>query len=141
MRFKLFLAIGGEHFDAQGFERSVAQQGSRVRRIGHRGQTIDPTKVREWAVWESSRIDGSNDPGDDIVKLLDENADALARFKALPEGNAECWVGIVGYHLEAEGPRGFSFSRAVIERLAAAGASLEIDTVYDMAAVGHSPTD
>jgi len=118
MRFKLFLAIGGEHFDAQTFQRSVAQQGSRIRRMGHRGQAIDPTRFREWAVWESLRIDGSNDPGDDIVKLLDANPDALARFRGLPKGNAECWVGIVGYHLEGEEPRGFSFSRTVIEKLA-----------------------
>src|ERR1700757_2287966 len=136
MRFKLFLAIGGEHFDAQGFQRSVAQQGSRLRRMGHRGQAIDPTRFREWAVWESARIEGSNDPGDDIAKLLDGNVDALARFKSLPAGNAECWVGIVGYHLEGEAPRGFSFTRTVIERLAAAGASLEVDVVYDMEAAG-----
>jgi len=87
------------------------------------------------------RIDGSNDPGDEITKLLDGNADALARFKALPKGNAECWVGIVGYHLEGEAPRGFSFSRTLIEKLAAAGASLEIDVVYDMEAAGKPTTE
>ena len=129
MKFKLYFAIGGEHFDAESFHRLVQIPGATIKQDGYLGQKIDPTRFRKWNVWESARIDGSIHPGDDINALLENNAAAISRLQGRKD--CESWVGIVGYYLEGEEPRGFSFQSDTIQALAKIGASIEIDTVYD----------
>jgi hypothetical protein len=135
MNFKLYLAVGGEAFDASAFQERASVPGARVRRVGHRGQQIDPTRFREWNVWESPRLEGSNDPGDDVGRLIASNARALTILGKESRGEVKCWVGIVGYYCEGEAPRGFSFDAGTIRRLAEIGASIEIDVVYDTAEI------
>ena len=131
MRFKLYFAIGGEHFDAESFHLLVDIPGATVKQCGQLGQQIDPTRFRKWNVWESERIDGSIHPGDDIEALLERNAGAVSWLQNESREDCESWVGIVGYYLEGEEPRGFSFNENTIKGLARIGASIEIDTVYD----------
>lgn len=135
MRFKLYLAVGGADFDAESFHKAVGLAGSTVKQIGHRGQEIDPTRFQKWNVWESARLDGSNDPGADIDGLIEHNLTAVTRLQNGSFNDCEVWVGIVCYHLEGEEPRGFSFASKTIQALAKIGASIEVDAVYDPAEI------
>lgn len=131
MKFKLYLAVGGADFDAERFRQNANIGGSTVKQIGQRGQEIDPSRFRKWNVWESPRIAGSNDPGDDILKLITDNAAAVSLLQVGKSEDSVCWVGIVCYYLEDEAPRGFSFDSNTIKMLADIRASIEIDAVYD----------
>jgi hypothetical protein len=131
MRFQLYLAIGGEHFDAKKFHQAVNAPNSRIKRIGERGHQIDPAKFPIWDIWESERIDGSNEPGDDVAALLAANAKATSSWSKPQWSSASKWVGIVGQYLESDGPRGFSFDQQTVSALAAIGCSIKIDMVVD----------
>lgn len=92
-------------------------------------------RFREWNVWESPRLEGSNDPGDDVGTLIASCTRALSILSQESPGEIKCWVGIVGYYCEGEAPRGFSFDAGTIRTLAEIGASIEIDVVYDTAEI------
>jgi hypothetical protein len=131
MRFQLYLAIGGERFDANSFHQSVNAPNSAVKRTGTRGHQIDPARFPIWNVWESERMSGSNEPGDDVVSLLAANAKAISLFKDPRWSGAEKWVAIVGHYADDDGPRGFSFDEKTIKAVADIGASIKIDMVVD----------
>jgi hypothetical protein len=131
MKFELYLAIGGKQFDANAFYQSVDAPNSTVKRIGARGHQIDPDRFPVLDVWESARINGSNEPGDDVLALLTANSKAISLFKDPRWLAAERWVGIVGQYLDDDGPRGFSFDEETIKAVAAIGASIKIDMVVD----------
>jgi hypothetical protein len=131
MRFQLYLAIGGEQFDANLFQQSAGSPNSRVKRIGTRGHQIDPARFSVWDIWESERINGSNEPGDDVDALLAANSKAISLLKDPRWAAAARWVGIVGHYLDDDGPRGFSFDENTIKAVAAIGGSIKIDMVVD----------
>jgi hypothetical protein len=131
MRFQLYLAIGGEHFDAKSFHQSANALNSTVKRIGARGHQIDAVRFPVWDVWESERMNGSNEPGDDVIALLAANSRAIALLKNPQWSGASRWVAIVGQHLDDDGPRGFSFDERTVKAVAEIGASIKIDMVVD----------
>jgi len=131
MRFQLHLAIGGEHFDANAFYQCVNSPNSTVKRIGARGHQIDPDRFPVLDIWESERVSGSNEPGDDVIALLAANAKAISLLKDPRWSGAERWVAIVGQYVDEDGPRGFSFDEKTVEAVAAIGGSIKIDMVVD----------
>ena len=131
MEFQLYLAIGGEGFDADVFSREVSAARSVVKRVGSRGHQIDPAKFPIWNVWESERIDGSNEPGDDIPALLAANGRAISLFKDPRWLSVEKWVAIVGHYTESDGPRGVSFDARTVKLVAQIEASIKVDMVVD----------
>jgi len=131
MRFQLYLAIGGERFDAQTFHQSVNAPNSTVKRLGTRGHQIDPGRFPIWNIWESERVSGSNEPGDDVAALLAANAKAISLLQDPRWSGAERWVAIVGHYADDDGPRGFSFDEKTIKAVADIGASIKIDMVVD----------
>jgi hypothetical protein len=131
MKFQLYLAIGGENFDAKSFHQAVNTPNSRTKRIGERGHQIDPAKFPIWDIWESERINGSNEPGDDVTALLAANAKATSAWSDPQWSSASKWVAIVGHYLESDGPRGFSFDQETVSAVAAIGCSIKIDMVVD----------
>lgn len=131
MKFQLYLAVGGEHFDAKSFHQSANAPNSKVKRIGSRGHQIDPARFPVWDVWESERVSGSNEPGDDVIALLSANSKAISLLKDPRWSGAARWVAIVGQYLDDDGPRGFSFDEKTVKAVAAIGASIKIDMVVD----------
>jgi hypothetical protein len=131
MKFQLYLAIGGEHFDANLFHQSVGSSKATVRRIGSRGHQIDPIRFPVWDIWESERASGSNDPGDDVVALLAANSKAISLLKDPRWSVASRWVAIVGHYVDDDGPRGFSFDDKTVKAVAEIGGSIMIDMVVD----------
>ena len=135
MRFELYLAVGGEHFAADEFNRLVGLPNTAVKRIGQRGEQLDPIRFRAWTIWESERIAGSNEPGDDVVRLLAANRTAISLLSEPRWAKTSRWVAIVGYYRDEEGPRGFSFDEKAIKSVADIGASIKVDTVVDPAEI------
>src|SRR3569833_215917 len=131
MKFELYLAIGGEHFDANTFHQCVNSPHAKIKRIGARGHQIDPGSFPVLDIWESERVSGSNEPGDDVIALLAANAKALSLLKDPRWSGAERWVAIVGQYVAEDGPRGFSFDEKTVEAVAAIGGSIKIDMVVD----------
>ena len=131
MRFQLYLAIGGEGFDAKSFHRSVNAANSTVKRIGSRGHQIDPVRFPIWDIWESERVDGSNEPGDDVIALLTANSGAISLLKDPRWSGASRWIAIVGQYSDDDGPRGFSFDEKTVKAVAEIGGSIKIDMVVD----------
>jgi hypothetical protein len=133
--FQLYLAIGGEHFAADEFKQATGLANSVVKRIGERGQQIDPMRFRAWTIWESARIAGSNEPGEQIRSLLKENSSAVKLLNEERWVTASRWIAIVGYYADGDGPRGFAFDEDVINAISSIGASLKIDMVIDPAEI------
>lgn len=131
MRFQLYLGIGGERFDAKAFHQSVNAPNAAVKRLGTRGHQIDPARFPIWDVWESERINGSNEPGDDVATLLAANAKAISLLKDPRWSDASKWVAIVGQYVDDDGPRGFSFDERTVKAVADIGGSIMIDMVVD----------
>lgn len=131
MKFQLYLAIGGEHFDVQAFSTAVNAPNSVIKRIGERGHQIDPERFPVWDVWQSERIEGSNHPGDDVKALLRANMRATTIWRDSCWSAASKWVAVIGQYIEGESPRGFSFDANTVSSLAAVGCSIEIDMVLD----------
>jgi hypothetical protein len=133
--FQLYLAIGGENFAADEFSRLAGLTNSAVKRIGERGQQMDPQRFRAWTIWESERIPGSNEPGDQVIPLLEANSSAVKLLKDARWAAVSRWVAILGYYADGDGPRGFSFDENVINAISNIGASVKIDMVLDPAEI------
>jgi hypothetical protein len=131
MKFQLYLAIGGERFDANSFHQSTGSPMATVKRIGSRGHQIDPGRFAVWDIWESERVSGSNDPGDDVIALLAANFKAISLLKDPRWSGASRWVAIVGRYADDDGPRGFSFDEKTVKAVAEIGGSIMIDMVVD----------
>jgi hypothetical protein len=131
MKFQLYLAIGGEHFDANLFSQGAGSSKATVKRIGSRGHQIDPVRFPVWDVWESERVIGSNEPGNDVVALLAANSKAISLLQDPRWSRASRWVAIVGLYVDSDGPRGFSFDEKTVRAVADIGASVKIDMVVD----------
>lgn len=132
MRFEIYVAVGGEHFDATAFLSKANAPGARTKEIGHLGAKIRPDLIKRWVIWESERVVGSSNPGDDVKNLLRQHRGLLPLLANEDRTKIECWVEIVAYFDEGEVPRGFSFDAATIALLSEFGASLDIDAVYDL---------
>jgi hypothetical protein len=135
MKFQLYLAIGASNFDANLFHQSVGSPKATVKRIGSRGHQIDPVRFPVWDIWESERVSGSNEPGDDIAALLATNAKAISLLQDSRWSGASRWVAIVGHYLDDDGPRGFSFDEKTVKAVAEIGGSIMIDMVVDKAEI------
>ena len=134
-KFQLYLAIGGENFAADEFNRLAGLTNAVVKKIGERGQQVDPERFRAWTIWESARVAGSNEPGDQVIPLLEANSPAVSLLKEARWSTASRWVAIVGYYADGDGPRGFSFDETVVNAVSNIGASIKIDMVLDPAEI------
>jgi len=132
MRFELYISIGSEDFDGSRFQEKVNVPGAIVKRIGHLGQQFDPVRFRAVNVWNSPRHDGSHNPEDDIIRLIENYAHVFCVLEENRASDVMCWVKIVGYYNEGEDPRGFVFSAETIRIISDIEASLSIDMVIDM---------
>jgi len=131
MRFQLYLAIGGERFDANSFHQSAGSPKATVKRIGSRGHQIDPGRFPVWDIWESERVSGSNDPGEDVIAMLAANSKAISLLQDPRWSGVSRWVAIVGHYADDDGPRGFSFDEKTVKAVAEISGSIMIDMVVD----------
>jgi hypothetical protein len=109
----------------------VNSPNSTVKRLGSRGHLIDPARFRIVDVWESERVPGSNEPGDDVPALLAANTKAISLLNDPRWSRASRWVAIVAYYVDTDGPRGFSFDEETVQAVADIGGSIEINAVVD----------
>lgn len=142
MHFELYLAVGGEAFDAAGFVAQSKVAGGRIINIGQAGAKLHPTIIVPWTVWESRRIVVADETHRDLDVLLRSNfvgreikellSEHLHLTSLIRRTKAHCWVKILCRFQEGEEPRGFQIDEETIQLAAKFHASIDFDAVYEV---------
>jgi hypothetical protein len=128
MRFRIYMSVDGDDFDAEAFNRSVNNDihGEVVHRKNNRRNPSQPP-VPFWKTAEI--VTSSNKPEDELERLLERAKSIFARSAT---DDLEITAEIVAEYELGEEPRGFYFNPAILRMLSQLGAQLDIDAVPRM---------
>jgi len=130
MRFRIYISIDGNSFDAEYFNSKISDviSGDVVKRKYNRRSPESPPT----SFWKTAEIvTSSTEPECELQRLLERVGSNL------PLGNEssgiEITAEIVAEYDDGEEPRGFYFNAATIRMLGQLGAQLDIDAVPRLA--------